>query len=106
MKDFHLTGGLRLNHEDRQVDTLAKFGPFPQVASSGDTAETNLLPQLGVAWRPEDDRVLGIQLARGYRGGGVSYAPTLGIAQAYDAEYAWDAEIYTRFAPTEDIKIS
>ena len=106
VKDFHLTGGLRLNHEDRQVDTLAKFGPFPQVASSGDTAETNLLPQLGVAWRPEDDRVLGIQLARGYRGGGVSYAPTLGIAQAYDAEYAWDAEIYTRFAPTEDVKIS
>ena len=106
IKNFHLTGGLRINHEDRQVDTAAKFGPFPQVRSPGDTSETNLLPQLGVAWRPEEDSALGIQLSRGYRGGGVSYAPTLGITQAYDSEHAWDAEIYSRCAPLQDVKLS
>jgi len=106
VQDFHLTGGLRFNREDREVDTTAKFGPFPQVSSSGDTTETNLLPQLGLAWRPQEDRVLGIQVARGYRGGGVGYAPTLGITQAYDPEYAWDAEIYARATPIQDVKIS
>lgn len=105
-QNLHLTGGLRINHEDREVGTTAKFGPFPQVASSGEAAETNLLPQLGLAWRPQDDRAVGIQIARGYRGGGVSYAPTLGISQAYDPEYAWDVEIYAHAAPVQDLKIS
>jgi iron complex outermembrane recepter protein len=106
VKNFHLTGGLRINHEDREINTSAKLGPFPQVLASNDTAETNLLPQLGLAWRPDEDRTLGIQVARGYRGGGVSYAPTLGLTQAYDAEYAWDAEIHARFSPVEDLNLS
>lgn len=106
VKDFHLTGGLRINHEDRQVDTRAEVGPFPQVISSGDMVETNLLPQLGMAWRPEEDRVLGIQLARGYRGGGVSYAPTLGISETYESEYAWEAELYTHQSLTRELQIS
>ena len=106
VKNFHLNGGLRLNHEDRDLQNSAKFGPFPQVSSSGNNAETNLLPQLGLAWQPQEDRVLGIQVARGYRGGGVSYAPTLGITQGYEPEYAWDAEIYARASPIQDVNIS
>lgn len=103
---FHLTGGLRLNHEDRQFDYTSLFGLRPPTASSDETASTELLPQLGLSWRPERDRTVGVQVARGYRGGGTSYAPSLGRTQDYDPEYSWEAELFTRLAATETIQVN
>lgn len=103
---FHLTGGLRLNHEDRELSSAAKLGPFPATFSENDSSSTELLPQLGVSWRPDQEKTIGIQVSRGYRGGGVGYAPTLGITRAYDPEYSWEAEIFARIRPTDDIQVS
>jgi outer membrane receptor protein involved in Fe transport len=103
---FHLTGGLRLNHEDRKFDYTSVFGFFPPSASSNSTAETDLLPQLGLSWQPQLGRTFGIQVARGYRGGGTSYAPSLGLTREYDPEYAWDKELFARLAVTETLLVN
>ena len=93
VKNLHLTGGLRLNHEQRELHAAATVGPRPESASAADSADTVLLPQLGLAWRPAEGESLGLRLSRGYRGGGVSYAPSLGTTQPYDPEQAWDLEL-------------
>jgi outer membrane receptor protein involved in Fe transport len=106
IEKFHLTGGLRLNHENRLTDYASAFGPFPASASSNETTETAWLPQLGLSWRPQLDRTFGVQVARGYRGGGTSYAPSLGLTQNYDSEYSWDTELFTRFGIGETFQIN
>jgi outer membrane receptor protein involved in Fe transport len=103
---FHLTGGVRLNHEERQFDYTSVFGLRPPTASSDETSTTEFLPQLGLSWQPQSDRTIGMQVARGYRGGGTSYAPSLGRTQDYDPEHSWDAELFTRLAATETIQVN
>ena len=106
IEKFHLTGGLRLNHENRLLDYASAFGPFPAASFSNETTETAWLPQLGLSWRPQVDRVFGFQVARGYRGGGTSYAPSLGLTQDYDPEYSWDMELFTRLGISEAFQIN
>jgi iron complex outermembrane receptor protein len=106
IEKFHLTGGLRLNHEERELDYTSAFGPLPPSASAHQTTATDWLPQLGVSWRPQLDRTFGIQVARGYRGGGTSYAPSLGLTRNYDPEYAWDTELFTRLAVSETLQVN
>jgi iron complex outermembrane recepter protein len=103
---FHLTGGLRLNHEERGLSSTAKLGPFPAIFSENDSSSTELLPQLGLTWRPDEEKSIGIQISRGYRGGGVGYAPTLGITRAYDPEYSWEVELFARVRPTDQLQLS
>ena len=103
---WHLTGGSRLHYEERALAATARRANSPQVRSSGHIAHCDLLPQLGVAWQPDDRSALGISLARGHRSGGISYAPTLGVSQPYDAESSWDTELYTRLAPTAEVTLS
>ena len=105
-ENFHTTGGLRLNHEERDLRSTAQLGALPQVRSAAETSATDLLPQLGVSWQPNASSTTGFQVTRGYRGGGVAYAPTLGTSQPYDPEYAWEMELYSRLAPTEDLTLS
>lgn len=102
---FHLTGGLRINHEERDLSSSAQLGPFPRTFSGNDTNSTEFLPQLGVSWRPDEAKTIGLQLSRGYRGGGVGYAPTLGITRPYDPEYSWEAELFARVSPTESVEL-
>ena len=45
-------------------------------------------------------------MARGYRGGGTSYAPSLGLTQDFDPEYSWDMELFTRLGISENFQIS
>ena len=103
---FHLTGGIRINHEERELTSTAKLGPFPSTFSENDSSATEFLPQLGISWQPDADKTIGLQLSRGYRGGGVSYAPTLGITRPYDPEYSWEAELFARIRPTAGIQLS
>ena len=106
VEDFHLTGGLRLNHEDRELNYASVLGLLPSQSSSNETKVTDWLPQLGLSWQPQLDRTFGIQVARGYRGGGTSYAPSLGLTRDYDPEYAWDTELFTRLAVTENLQVN
>lgn len=106
IEKFHLTGGLRLNHENRLLDYVSSFGLFPASSFSNKTTETTWLPQLGFSWRPRLDRIIGVQVARGYRGGGTSYSPSLGLTQDYDPEYSWDMELFTRLGISENFQIS
>jgi len=106
IEKFHLIGGLRLNHEARQLDYASAIGPIPGTTSSNKIADADLLPQLGLAWRPQTDRSVGIQVARGYRGGGTSYAPSLGLTRNFDPEYAWDTELFTRLAVSDSLQVN
>jgi outer membrane receptor protein involved in Fe transport len=106
VNNLHLTGGLRLNHEQRALHAAATLGSGPETKSAADSADSALLPQLGLAWRPREEQALGLQLSRGYRGGGVSYAPSLGSTQPYDPEQAWDLELYGRFNPHASVALS
>jgi len=105
-ENFHLTGGLRLNHEDRKLNYTSASGPLAPSSSSSETTDTDLLPQLGLSWQPQLNRTFGIQVARGYRGGGTSYAPALGITRDYDPEHTWDTEFFTRLALGETLQIN
>jgi hypothetical protein len=52
VKHLHFTGGLRLNHEQRELHAAATLGSVPESISAADSADTALLPQFGLAWRP------------------------------------------------------
>lgn len=105
-KNLHLTGGLRLQHDQREVQAASTVGRRPEAKSSDDIADTVLLPQLGLEWRPDERQSVGLQLSRGYRGGGVSFAPSLGTTSPYDPEYAWDLELYGRLKPHDTLALS
>jgi outer membrane receptor protein involved in Fe transport len=102
--DVHLSGGLRLSYEKRALNFSSVFGAQPTQRSSGKTKGAELLPHVGLSWQPDEGRVFGVELARGYRGGGTSYAPSLGLTQDYDPEYAWEAEIFARVAATDKLE--
>jgi iron complex outermembrane receptor protein len=104
--DFFLSGALRLNHEQRDLGIESTLSPAPAISSGSGTSETVLLPQLGVSWKPEADRSCGLRVARGYRGGGVSYTPTLGKVLGFEAENAWETELYTRWSAMKSLWIS
>ena len=103
---LHLTGGLRLQHEQRDLQTAVTLGTDREVRSSAGCSGTELLPQLGVAWRPQQDQTVGLQLSRGFRSGGISYAPTLGSTQPYDPEHSWELELYSRAKPLDSLTLS
>ncbi len=103
---FHLTGGLRLQHEQRDLQTAATLGEVLEARSSAGRSDTELLPQLGVAWIPQQDQTVGLQLSRGFRSGGVSYAPTLGSTQPYEPEHTWELELYSRAKPLDSLTLS
>ena len=88
------------------MDYSSAFGIFPTKITSGDTDAAELLPHLGLSWQPEKDREFGVKVARGYRGGGTSYAPSLGLTRDFDPEYAWETEIFARVAATETVQVN
>jgi outer membrane receptor protein involved in Fe transport len=45
-------------------------------------------------------------ISRGYRSGGVSFAPSLGTTSPYDPETAWDLELYGRMKPHDTLALS
>jgi iron complex outermembrane receptor protein len=104
--DFHLSGGLRLNHEQRDFDGAATVRASPLNQSSARFSGTDWLPQLGLAWKPDAERTVGLRLSRASRSGGVSYAPTLGSSSAYEPEYAWELELYGSAKPLDSLTLS
>ena len=105
-KNLHLYGGLRVQHEQRDLLAKATIEPDPENRSSAKWDDSELLPQIGLSWRPQEQESLTLQLSRGYRGGGVSYAPTLGTTTPYDAESSWDLELNGQAQPLESLTLS
>lgn len=103
---FHLTGGVRLNHERRELEATSIFGLLPPASSLGETEESTLLPEAGLSWQPSVGREVGVRFARGYRGAGIGFAPTLGLTAPYEAEYSWDSELYASLAATDTLQLS
>ena len=103
---FHLKGGVRLNHERRELEVDSTFGPLPTTFASGETEESTLLPEAGLSWQPAAGREVGVRFARGYRGAGIGFAPTLGLTAPYEAEYSWDSELYASLAATDTLQLS
>ena len=103
---LHLIGGLRLQHDQRDVQVSAILGSQPEVNSTADIANTVLLPQIGLEWQPDERQSVGIRMSRSYHAGGASFAPSLGTTSVYDPEYAWDLELYGRMAPLETLALS
>ena len=105
-QNLHLTGGLRLQHERRDVQVAAVLEPGPEARSADDISSTALLPELGLQWRPDGGGTVGVRVSRGYRGGGVSFAPSLGSTEPYDPESSWDLELHGRLEPLETLELS
>jgi outer membrane receptor protein involved in Fe transport len=106
VKNLHLSGGLRLQQERRELHASATLGPLPESQSVDDSLDTVLLPKLGLEWRPQETQSLGLQLSRGYRSGGVSFAPSLGSTEPYEPEQAWELELSGRVKPYESLALS
>lgn len=105
-KKLHLIGGLRLQHDQREVQATATIGARPESKSTASISDTVLLPQLGLEWQPDERQRVGLRLSRAYHGGGVSFAPSLGTTRPYDPEYSWDLELYGRLHPHETLALS
>jgi len=104
---FHLNGGLRLNHEESDLNVRSKAGRFPEVRSSDGETSFNLLPELGIAWNDEAGRKnLGMRLSHGVRAGGVGYASSLGLTQPYNAESNTEIEVLSRLRLDSDVDLS
>lgn len=105
-KNLHLCGGLRVEHNQRDLLAAATIDPKPESRSSSGHNDTALLPQIGLDWRPQQGKTVDIQLSRGYRGGGVSYSPSFGTTTPYDPESSWDLDLSGRVQPLDSLTLS
>ena len=103
---WHLIGGARLNHEERDLTATASSFGRPITVTRDSNSYTDLLPSLTLSWNDEEHWHTGLKLSRNYRGGGVSYAPSFGFVQSFDPEYSNDAELFIRYRKDERLTIS
>ncbi|MGJ8657744.1 MAG: TonB-dependent receptor [Akkermansiaceae bacterium] len=104
--DLKLTAGVRYQKDERELAGSSTFSIFPSSATSGDSSDDAILPSLRIDWQPEGDTALSLNAARGYRAGGVSFAPVLGVSSPYDAESSWDLEFSARHMVNDDVKVT
>lgn len=91
-----LSGGLRLEHERSHADFASVVFGSPADGSDARGGAV-ALPRAGLRWEFVDDVSIGLQVARGYRGGGLSYDfLDFGGFHPYDPEFAWNYEAALR----------
>ncbi len=93
----HIDAGLRFNYEDREtrnVNIVDGFGGA--VRGSGD--DFTILPRAGITYDIDRNLSVGSLASLGYRSGGVSSALLLNRVEAYDPEFAWNYEVFFRYA--------
>jgi iron complex outermembrane receptor protein len=95
-----LTAGLRLDHEDKEVERLRTFDPGggPFVTDQGDDQESfdELVPLVALTLHLERDTLAYVSAARGFKAGGFNLAaPTAGQI-AFDPETNWTYELGAR----------
>lgn len=88
--DLTLAGRLEREHRRRQ-------GGSSTVEVDLDETWTTFLPKVNVAWKPWAGHTLGASVARGYNGGGAGITfGTPVLSYAYEPEYVWNYELYSR----------
>jgi len=105
-RSWHLKGGLRVSREDREADTFSQLSVLPANANREDFSNHELLPEIAIAWQPDESNETGLRLARGVRSGGTSHAAGVGITNTYDPEYNLELELYSRNRVTDQVEIS
>ena len=88
-----MTGGLRLDYQERNLRSSAVFGGMPRGADRLEIRSTEWLPEAGVEWRGEEAKA-GLKIARSYRPAGAGYAALLGQVMPYGAERGWEGNLY------------
>jgi len=94
-RNWWLAGGLRLDAQWRDQDSQTFFNGAPTGADQASVENAEWLPELGVEWDNTRDMTAGVKIARSYRPGGASFAPTLGLLQPYGPERGWEIDAET-----------
>jgi len=98
---FELTGGLRYDREDKEVDRVRTFDPGtgPIVTGQGSDEETfdELLPSASLNYALSDDTTTFARAAKGFKAGGFNLAAPTG-SESFEAETAWSYELGLRTA--------
>ncbi|WP_156966288.1 TonB-dependent receptor [Algiphilus aromaticivorans] len=84
---------------DAASDLLAEAFPDlvpPDYEESGERRFTDLLPKLGLSWRPHPDRNLSLTYSEGYRSGGTSISFFGGEVSEFDPETTRTLELAAR----------
>jgi iron complex outermembrane receptor protein len=93
---FELTGGLRYDREEREVDSLHTFdfGTGPSVLGQIDDDETfdEVLPMASASWQVAPDALVYLRAAKGFKAGGFNLAAPAG-KESFEAETAWSYEL-------------
>ncbi len=103
---LHLNGGVRHNRENRDLTARSVFGALPRKTAGGHTSEADWLPQVSLQWQPSPGRSVALKWSRGYRSGGTSFAPFVGLVRDYQPEYAAETELAVRLALTPTLHLN
>lgn len=94
-----LVGGLRLNHEVREISRQRNLivsggGTFPAAAPySADFDDTVLLPKAGAAWHFSDDTLGFFNFSGGYQSGGFNPSNDDPLQSRFDPAQSWNYEL-------------
>lgn len=103
--NLRLTAGLRFQHDSRELNGTAVFGIFPEQSVKQKTNDHAFLPSLKLEWTPNEETNISLSAARGYRAGGVAFAPIVGVGANYDKEKSWDFELAMRHNTANDVTV-
>ena len=96
-ESFELSGGLRYDYEEKEVERLHTFdaggGPSP-VPGPGDGDEdfAEVLPLASIAWHATGTALVYLRAAKGFKAGGFNLTAPAG-QEEFDAETAWSYEL-------------
>lgn len=93
---FEVTGGVRYDREEREVESQHTFDPGigPIVLGQIDDDETfdEVLPMASVAWQASSAALVYLRAAKGFKAGGFNLAAPAG-KESFEAETAWSYEL-------------
>jgi iron complex outermembrane receptor protein len=94
--EFELTGGIRYDREEKEVERLHTFDPGfgPIVLGQSEEDETfdEVLPMASLAWHVREDALVWVRAARGFKAGGFNLTAPVG-AESFDSETNWTYEL-------------
>jgi iron complex outermembrane receptor protein len=90
---FDVTVGARFDHESKDARLETFYTPMIAPPTIVDTEEdfSNISPQVAVAYRLNDARMVYASVARGFKAGGFNPASPAG-SEAYGEEHTWNVE--------------
>jgi len=94
--DFEFTGGVRFDHESKEVDRLNTdvipgFGSF-ESGGTEDEDYSELVPSGSVGWHADDETLVYLSASKGFKAGGFNLDAPAGSGLAYDPETSFSYE--------------